>query len=198
MTSPDTQRARPGGRSARVRQAALDAAAQQLLERGWEQFTVRDVAKAAGVGEATIYRHWPTRGDLASEALAAFTSAENPVPDTGELERDLRTLMAQLLDFLRGGELQRLVRAAAALDAADEASPAAITFWRARFAGAAQIATRAIERGELPPTTDPDALIEFLVAPAYLRLLFTGLPLDDALLESSVTRTLAAFSTREA
>ena len=35
---------------------------------------------------------------------------------------------------------------------------------------------------------------EQLVAPAYLRLLLTGEPLDDALIADSVQRTLVAFT----
>ncbi len=107
-------------------------------------------------------------------ALRRVTAAENPVPDTGDLERDLRTLMGQLLEFLRGEELQRLVRTAAALGPADDAAPASMSFWRARLRGATTIVDRAVSRGELPASTDGDAVIEFLVAPAYLRLLLTA------------------------
>jgi hypothetical protein len=41
--------------------------------------------------------------------------------------------------------------------------------------------------------TDPTVFVEFLVAPAYLRLLLLDRPLDDDLLEHSVRRTVAAF-----
>jgi hypothetical protein len=40
----------------------------------------------------------------------------------------------------------------------------------------------------------PEAVIEQLVAPAYLRLLPTGGPLDHTLIADSVQRTLAAFA----
>jgi hypothetical protein len=40
----------------------------------------------------------------------------------------------------------------------------------------------------------PEAVIEQLVAPAYLRLLPTGGPLDHTLTADSVQRTLAAFA----
>ena len=67
-------------------------------------------------------------------------------------------------------------------------------FWRSRFAGSAHIVERAVERGELPMGTDPAAFVEFLVAPAYLRLLLLDRPLDDELYEHSVRATIAAYA----
>src|ERR1017187_3096822 len=53
----------------RVAEAILDAAARLLVERG-EQPSLADVAAAAGVARATLYRHFPTRERLL-EALTA-------------------------------------------------------------------------------------------------------------------------------
>lgn len=47
----------------RNQRALLDAAAAVFVESGVEA-PVRDVAAKAGVGTATIYRHFPTRADL--------------------------------------------------------------------------------------------------------------------------------------
>ena len=47
----------------RNEQALLEAAATVFVTSGVEA-PVRDIAKAAGVGMGTIYRHFPTRADL--------------------------------------------------------------------------------------------------------------------------------------
>ncbi|MEV6232663.1 TetR/AcrR family transcriptional regulator [Saccharopolyspora shandongensis] len=47
----------------RNKEALLDAAAAIFVESGVEA-PVRDIAAKAGVGTATIYRHFPTRSDL--------------------------------------------------------------------------------------------------------------------------------------
>lgn len=47
----------------RNQQALLDAAAAVFVGSGVEA-PIRDIAAAAGVGTATIYRHFPTRADL--------------------------------------------------------------------------------------------------------------------------------------
>jgi hypothetical protein len=41
-------------------------------------------------------------------------------------------------------------------------------------------------RGEVREGVDAAAVLESLVAPAYLRLLITAMPLDEALVERSV------------
>ncbi len=186
---------RPGGRSERVRAHVLEAALDQLLAVGLTGLSVRDVAAAAGVAETTVYRRWPTPSDLAAAALAEFARIQNPIPDTGTFEGDLRALLGQIIDLVRRPEIERLIRAAAALDSAHQSAvEARADFWRSRFAGSARIVERAVERGEVPSDTEPADVIEFLVAPAYLRLLLLDRPLDDALLEFSVRNTLDAYA----
>lgn len=186
---------RPGGRSEHVRVKILDAALSRLLAGGYDALTVRDVARSAEVAETTIYRRWPTTHDLAAAAIAHLAHAENPIPDTGTFDGDLRALLRQILDLLRRPEVERILRTAAALDSRNPgAVEARKTFWEARFAGSAEIVERAVQRGELPAGTDPGECIEFLVAPAYLRLLLLDQPLDDALLEQSVRNTIAVYA----
>jgi AcrR family transcriptional regulator len=185
---------RSGGRSERVRAKVLDAAVERLLVDGYDGLRVRDVARAADVAETTIYRRWPTTHDLAAAAVGHLAHADNPIPDTGTLEGDLRTLLSQILELLRRPEVERILRAAAALDSRDlGAVEARKAFWRSRFDGSAQIVERAVQRDELPGATDPAEFIEFLVAPTYLRLLLLDRPLDDELVDHSIRLTIAAY-----
>jgi len=189
-----TQR-RLGGRSERVRVKVLDAALAQLLKEGYDGLNVRDVARAAEVAETTVYRRWPTTHDLAAAAVAHLAHTENPIPDTGTLEGDVRALLSQIFVLLRRPEVERILRTVAALDSRNsDAVEARKSFWRSRFAGSADIIGRAVERGELPADTDPGEFVEFLVAPAYLRVLFLDRAIDDQLLEQSVRLTMAAFT----
>jgi len=54
-------------------------------------------------------------------------------------------------------------------------------FWADRFAKSGEIVARAIERGDLPPDTDPKLMIETLIGPLWVRLLLTGDPITDDL-----------------
>jgi hypothetical protein len=100
-------------------------------------------------------------------------------------------VLTQILDLLRRPDVERIIRALAAL--ADDVAGMTETrnaFLQTRVAGMQDIVTRASTRGELPEGVDPADVLETLVAPAYLRLLITGLPLDDALVERSVRAAL--------
>src|SRR5664280_981865 len=90
------RRGRP--RSERAERAILDTTAQLLEERGFVDLTIEDVALHAGVGKATIYRRWPTKGMLAFDAFRAEFLARQPLPDTGSLRGDL---LAALRGWIR-------------------------------------------------------------------------------------------------
>jgi hypothetical protein len=61
-------------------------------------------------------------------------------------------------------------------------------FWT--FALAGELIRRGISRGELPGGTDPDLVIEALIAPLYLRLLVLDWPIDPAYAERIVDLVL--------
>ena len=59
-------------------------------------------------------------------------------------------------------------------------------FWDERLALDGLIVEQAIERGEVPPDTQPRQVIESVLGPIHLRLLLTGEPIDGAFLEGIV------------
>jgi AcrR family transcriptional regulator len=120
--SATTVKPRPGGRSERARLAVLDAALNQLVAHGYDGLTIANVAREAGVAETTVYRRWPTPADLAGGAVAHLAQTDNPVPDTGTLAGDLHALLAQIIRLVRRPEVERILRAAAALVGGNPAS----------------------------------------------------------------------------
>ena len=75
-------------------------AVQLLLERGFDGMTVDDVAEAAGVGKATIYRRWASKELLANDAMAQLFDIEIPDADTGSIAGDLRQVYRDALTFV--------------------------------------------------------------------------------------------------
>jgi AcrR family transcriptional regulator len=76
------------------------AAAELLLQRGFDKTTVDEVAARAGVGKATVYRRWPSKEDLAVAAMETLYSSEFPEPDTGSVEGDLAALFRAFIAFV--------------------------------------------------------------------------------------------------
>ena len=60
-----------------------------FVNEGWNGVTHLQVANATGIARSTIYRHWPTRYDLLSDALAARDSESHASHHTGDLCTDL-------------------------------------------------------------------------------------------------------------
>jgi AcrR family transcriptional regulator len=81
----------------RTRQAVLDAAMVLLRAEGPAAVTHVRVAEAAGVGRATVYRHWPEQGDLLHDAVAGKEAVLFVPPR----ELPVRERLAFVLDELR-------------------------------------------------------------------------------------------------
>jgi len=194
MPSPPIPGTRKRGRprSEQVERAILRAAAEILLERGLGGLTIEDVADRAGVGKASIYRRWSTKGTLALDAFLAEFLSSQPLPDTGSLEGDLLAALRSWMRTVRGTPTGR---ALTGLIAQAQHDPELAADWRQRVVDPAraqlcQIIERAIARGEIPAASDPEVLIDMVYGPAYHRLL-QHLPLSDSFIRSVVTMVVA-------
>lgn len=170
----------------------LDAARAELLESGYAALSHGVVARRAGVDPATVYRRWPTRGRLATDALLEIARTAVTLPDTGSLAGDLDAFLGSIAAALVDPRILRLFHAlsASGVESDPDLAGTLRTFWHTRFASAETLVTRAVKRGELPPAVDAHTLIEQLIAPVYFRALITGEPIDDALVERQVGTAL--------
>lgn len=187
----DSVRRRPGGRSARVRSAVLQATLAQLFEVGYERLSVRQIAAAAGVAPTTVYRRWGSRAELVLAALTEFSAVTIAIPDTGSVRGDLRVLAGEVATALSQPAVTALMRSMITLP--DEvAGEYRRSFWADRLVRTDVIFERAVARGELSSSTDPSAVFELLVAPIWFRLLISSTPIDDLALDRWVQAALAA------
>jgi len=159
----------------------LAAVRAEIEEQGYGALSHRAVAKRAGVDPATVYRRWPSRPELAADALLEIARAAVPIPDNGSLEADLAEFLDALAGVLSDPRLLQLFHALSAARAEAEADlrETLHSFWATRYKGAEAMIERAIERGEMPADVDPHEVIEQLVAPSYFRALVTGEGLDE-------------------
>ncbi|MBP2228711.1 AcrR family transcriptional regulator [Azospirillum agricola] len=71
--SPDSRP--PDSRPPDVRHKVGDAAIALFAQKGVRATTVKDIARAAGVSEGALYRHWPSKEELAAELFATEYTA---------------------------------------------------------------------------------------------------------------------------
>ncbi|GAA4860151.1 TetR/AcrR family transcriptional regulator [Actinomycetospora straminea] len=177
MSTPEVRR-RPGGRSARVRAAVLDATLELLLAHGLEGLKVAEVADRAGVHETSIYRRWGNRENLLIDALLD-ASEQLRVPDTGNLRDDLTAYARDLAAFLATPVGHALERTLAVAGDDPDTQRARDRYWTSRSERSCRMVVRAVERGELPDTVDPRLVVEMLVSPVHFRVVLTREPVDD-------------------
>jgi AcrR family transcriptional regulator len=174
----DAALTRPGGRTARVRSAVLDATVAELIERGYGGLTVDGVAARAGVNKTTLYRRWGGRDSLIVDAVETFAAAQVKVPDSGDIDEDLRLWARSILATLTGPVSGALVRAVfGGAGDSPQVRDLRHRFWLTRSTLVTPIVQRAVERGQLPAGTVPAEVIKHVGAPLYYRLLVLAEPL---------------------
>ncbi|MBL7261572.1 TetR/AcrR family transcriptional regulator [Paractinoplanes lichenicola] len=178
--------------AARNRASLLAAATAEFAERGFDA-SVADIARRAGIGKGTVFRHFPTKDDLLAavvldriDGLAALARELIEAPSPGPALRQLMEAAAgqqrQLdLSFLReaGGVNARLDDARTDL-----------------FASITALVERAQAAGAIRPDISgldvillmcaPNYVVSYVPDPApdlwrrYLAIIFDGLSPDGA------------------
>ena len=153
----------------RSKSAILDATRTLLLDQGFAGITVEAIAEHSGVAKTTIYRHWPDGNAI---VMAVFTDFANDIaaPVTDDLRHDLIHSLTGLRTNLVSGPWAGIFTAM--MDAA-ERDP---TFRKLsqRYIHAKRRPTKrrlqlAIDRGELPATTDAELLLAMMAGPLFYR-----------------------------
>lgn len=186
---------RPGGRSARIREAVLAAAAAELAEVGYAELSIARVAARAGVATTTVHRRWGSRVRLVTDVFDANAVTAVPDPHLHTLEADLRAFAAAAAAGLAQPAVQALLRSMFSLPP-EELARIQEAYWAARFEVAQDIIDRAIARRELPAGTAGWAVFEPLLARIWMRRLITALPIDDATLDEVVADALLLARSR--
>ncbi|MHC9043215.1 TetR/AcrR family transcriptional regulator [Microbacterium saperdae] len=96
-----TEKRRPRRDAVANRERILTAAREAFRADGLS-VDMRGVATLAGVGIGTLYRHFPTRGDLLLEVTGADLSAlaDTHLPDRGSARESLRAFFRSTLRYL--------------------------------------------------------------------------------------------------
>jgi AcrR family transcriptional regulator len=175
-------------RGAALEAALLDAAWEELAEKGYAGFTMDAVVRRARTSAPVLYRRWTDRDALVRAAVAHATDkTQLTVPDTGTLRGDLLELMREINETrvqfatvmsLRLAEYYRTTGTSPA-DLRD-------TLAEGRVSSRDIIYDRAVERGEIRPGRLTGRMKRLPFDLLRNELLMTLAPVPDETLEEIV------------
>jgi AcrR family transcriptional regulator len=187
--------ARLDPRVERTRQAVLEAATMLLRSEGPAAVTHGRVAEAAGVGRATVYRHWPEHGDLLHDAVAR-KAADLVVPPADLPARE--RLMLVLDEFRTRLDDDDMAVQFATLIAHATWDP---TLRRAlmQLSGRGRsvidgVLRDAIANGELAAGTDVEVVRDGLIGALLFRRFLTDRRVDRAYLERVIDNAVVRIN----
>lgn len=180
-------------RAVRSREAILQAVIEILAEEGPGAITHQRVAERAGVGRATVYRHWPQPVDLLADVIGQF-----PVPFLEEPGRNLRerlwTTMRRLGDDFRipimRAVISSLLEKAQHDEGARELRDIKIGVVHRRMREAVE---EGLASGALTGDPDPEALVARLMGPLIFRILMQDLSISDRFIDEVLDGALAPY-----
>ena len=199
-TGDDPQRTRvPAGAAvlqADVTEAIRQAFFAELAQCGYGRLSIEAVARRASVGKPAIYRRWRSKQDMAVALISEVAWAHLDMPDTGSLEGDviafLRAQYAVLTDPLAKSIIPDLLGEANRNPALEAALLRAVR--DPRRTRAAAIIRRAIKRGEVADTLNPDLALDVLAGPLYWRLAVVHQSISDEELVQLAEMVIGAFT----
>ena len=178
-------------RAERSRAAILRAAAQIIEAEGYGGVTHQRVAERAGVGRATVYRHWAQLDDLLFDAIATLDA---PIfrPGNGETLREwLETALAHAGAMFASPATQHLIAALIDRGASDTALAALRKEMGARADDRlSRRLGKARTNGELTHAPDAADLAALLLGPLLFRALIQPQQLDDAFIAFVIDHAL--------
>ncbi len=170
----------------RSREAIVNAARELLLQHGPSAVTHVQVAELAGVGRATVYRHWPRSDVLLADAMATvpmpfFAAPTTPTRDW--IHAELTVIARELeLDDVRA-VATTLVNAALWDQDMDTRRAGFAQILGERLATALD---EAQARGELNPHVDSPSAAALTLGPLFYRSTIEHAPIDDNLIHAAI------------
>jgi AcrR family transcriptional regulator len=168
------RRGRP--RSARAHQAILDAFLAQLITNGFADLRLEHVAAHAGVGKATIYRRWSSKGALALALFMQLAAPPIAIEDVGDTRAEMLAAVTSAMRAVTATPFGPVIRAllshiASNTELGDAFRASVVQGCRDDVA---RVIARGIDRSDLRADADVDLATELLVGPVYFRLMFGG------------------------
>lgn len=187
LTSPRIERSKA---------AILEATLALLAEEGVGGLTVDAVAARAGVGKATVYRHWASRAELILDAVSSLVTEDEAV-DRGSLRADLEAAYERIVQACGSSPMAKVLPTLAEAAGRDpELAGIHKDFVTRRRRHLIAALERAAARGELRPGLDPGVVADLVAGPMFYKRLVHHEKPDQAYAGALLDLVLAAVGAR--
>lgn len=184
-TSPRTERSKA---------VILAATLSLLAEEGVGGLTVDAVAHRAGVGKATVYRHWASRAELIVDAISSLVTDDEAV-DRGSLRGDLEAAYERICQVCSTGILSQVLPTLAEAASRDpELASVHKQFVTRRRRHLVAALERAADRGELRPGLDLGVVADLVAGPMFYKKLVHHERPDPAYAKALLDLVMTAIS----
>jgi len=172
-------RARGRKRDETTRKAILRTAYELIAANGYRALTFEGVAARSGAGKTTIYRWWPTKAALATDALLAEMTPVAAFERTGSAIEDIRLEMHQMAESMSGtnGKVMACILGGGRED------PETATVYKEKIVGprraiGMECLRLGIMTGEIRADIDVEVALDALFLPIFVRLILGTEPID--------------------
>jgi AcrR family transcriptional regulator len=166
----------PRTRSKAAHTKVLEAAVRLFAERGIDATSMDAIAESSGVSKATIYKHWPGKGELVTELVTWLYGFDEDRPKIAP--KNLRVDLIAVLSHRPGANRTKLKeRLMPHLIAYSARNPEFGKAWRTRIISLQRddlrlVIDAAMARGELDRSLDFDMAVALLLGPMMYRQIF--------------------------
>jgi len=162
----------------RSRRLICSAAIAEMADVGYGAMTIESIAKRAGVGKATVYRHWAGKLDLVESALELLR-ADMTVPEEGTVRERITAVVTWLAGHLAdsgSGASACLPALVSAAQYDDSVRDFHHRFSAERRQVLIDLIDEGRSNGEVDPAVDARLVAETLVGPLFYRRMLTAEP----------------------
>ena len=159
--------------------------------------TIESIARLAGVGKSTIYRHWGSKAALVQEAIDREVAALNTDVDSGDLSKDLEQLLKNLVSLFAS----RTGKAFARLIGEAQSSEVILQLVRGHWINHREgpivsVIVGHSKNAELRDEIDPGCISELMLGIVLLRTLIAEEPLSGEAIEEACRVILQGVARR--
>jgi AcrR family transcriptional regulator len=165
----------------RSRTAVLRAALEELGDAGYGAFAIESVSSRSGVAKSTIYRHWPDKVALITDAFQSFHQDEAPDLVSGSPRERVVRIVAHVATVVGHSVFSACIPAL--VEGAER--DVRLRKFHHRFQLEARrplvaVLAEGVTSGDFPPHADPELMALALIGVLFYRRISSAEPFDPA------------------